>query len=169
MTGLEIERKLIIKIPDEKLLSGLDGYTESKIEQIYLSAHPPFSSHRVRRREYSDGRVLFFETAKRRVGAISAEEYERQISAEEYEALATGIEEGTRPVIKTRKTFPYCGKVFEIDIYPEWKSTCIMEVELLSENETVAFPPFTEIVCEVSGRGEYSNHAMSKKFPPEIK
>ena len=160
MTGLEIERKLIIKIPDEKLLSGLDGYTESKIEQIYLSAHPPFSSHRVRRREYSDGRVLFFETAKRRVGAISAEEYE---------ALATGIEEGTRPVRKIRKTFPFCGKVFEIDIYPEWNSTCIMEVELLSENETVAFPPFVEIVCEVSGKGEYSNHAMSKKFPPEIK
>lgn len=167
MPALEIERKFIIKLPEAELLKSFAEYTESEIEQIYLNPRPPFNSRRVRRRAYRLGRVLYFETAKRRISKLSAEESEREISEVEYRELILDIEEGTRPIVKTRKTFTYMGKVFEIDIYPEWKRTCIMEVELSSESESFAMPPEIEIIREVSGIGEYSNHAMAKRFPKE--
>lgn len=163
---IEIERKYVILKPDMTLVSGASGYTESRITQTYLES-PEGQTRRVRKREYAD-RTEYFETVKIRIDKMSSREIEREIDESEYLSLLNKIKAGTRPILKTRLTFPYNGRIIEIDLYPEWKDTCIMEIELPAENETVSIPEFVRILKEVTGDHNYSNASMSRSFPPEL-
>ena len=165
-TNLEIERKYIIKMPNFDTLAAAENYTKSDITQIYLASEKG-ETHRIRRRAYSE-KISFFETRKNRIDEMSVTEIEGEISEEKYTELSRLIADGTRPVIKTRHTFIYKGQLFEIDVYPEWVSTAIMETELESREEAVEFPSFIEIIREVTGDKAYSNAAMSRTFPAEI-
>ena len=165
-TNLEIERKYIIKMPDFCLLASENEYTKSDIIQIYLTSQKG-ETHRIRRRAYSE-KVSFFETRKIRIDEMSVTEIEGEISEEKYTELSRLIADGTSPVIKTRHTFIYKGQLFEIDVYPQWDSTAIMETELEGREVQVEFPPFIEILLEVTGDKAYSNAAMSRSFPPEM-
>ncbi len=163
---LEIERKFIIKMPDPDLLSKQTGYTCSQIEQTYLSS-PASITHRVRKR--FDGSVtVYTETKKVRIDRISSYEDEHEISRDEYERLLTSIAEGSKTVRKTRHTFDFEGRTIEIDIYPEWHRTAIMEIELPTRDAKFSLPPIITILREVSGIKEYSNASMSRTFPTEI-
>ena len=163
--NVEIERKFIIEAPSEEELSKLPGHTASKILQIYLDSEFG-ETRRIRRREYPD-RTVYYETKKVRIDGMSATETEREIGKDEFEQLRGSIKCGTVPVNKIRHTFPYGGHTFEIDVYPEWRRSCIMEVELKSRLEIVKFPPFIKIIREVTGDKNYSNAMMSKRFPRE--
>ena len=61
----------------------------------------------------------------------------------------------------------YGGQLFEIDVYPAWKNTAIMETELDDREREVEIPTFIEIIREVTGYKAYSNASMSKSFPKE--
>jgi CYTH domain-containing protein len=165
-TPIEIERKYVILMPDVNQLEEQDGYTVSHILQTYLESEPNVT-HRVRCREYED-HTVYTETKKTRIDKISAYEEEREISEQEYKELLVLIKEGTQTLTKTRHTFLYLGQVFEIDIYPEWGRTAIMETELPSRKTTVSIPDFLNVVTEVSGDKSYSNAAMSHEFPEEL-
>ena len=162
----EIERKFIIALPDLKMLSRLEGYDKSEIEQTYLES-PPHVTHRVRARRRANS-VVFTETKKVRIDKMSAYEDEREITEAEFLTLCEDVAKDTTPVIKTRHTFTYRGQLFEIDIYPNWKSTAIMETELPSEDTVVEIPAFIKIIKEVTGIKAYSNASMSRAFPNEI-
>lgn len=163
---IEIERKYVIKKPDIDSLRKECGYTESRIVQIYLESEPGVT-HRVRERRYSDS-VIYTETRKTRIDSMSAHEEEHEISEAQFLNLSRKIREGTRPVLKTRHTFEYKGVTFEIDVYPDWKETAIMETELNSRDEKVEIPSVLEIVKDVTGDSRYSNAAMSRVFPDEL-
>ena len=163
--SVEIERKYIIKMPATSLMEAEGEYTSSEILQIYLKSDAGIT-RRVRSRT-SFGKTVYTETAKIRIDRISAIEKEREISAEEFSSLIKDIREGSHPIKKVRHTFKYSGQLFEIDVYPEWNSTAIMETELSDREKEIAMPPFIEIVREVSGLSEYSNSAMSVSFPAE--
>lgn len=166
MTGhIETERKYIIKLPNFDLLKREAKYTSSDITQTYLNSDVGVT-HRVRARVYTD-KTVYTETQKTRISPMSSVEEEREISEWEYEALAKNIKPGTRPVKKTRHTFVYSGQLFEIDVYPSWKCTAIMETELDSPDKIVKMPPFIRIVREVTGNKSYSNASMSCVFPKE--
>ena len=165
-TNLEIERKYIIKMPDLTILASKENYTKSDIIQIYLASEKG-ETHRIRRRAYCD-KVCFFETRKIRIDEMSVTEIEGEISEEKYTELSRLIAYGTRPVVKTRHTFIFKGQLFEIDVYPEWGSTAIMETELDGREVEVEIPAFIEILREVTGDKAYSNAAMSRSFPVEI-
>ena len=162
---IETERKYIIKLPDFSLLEREAEYTSSDITQIYLNSNSGVT-HRVRARSYG-GKTVYTETKKVRISRVSAIEDEREISAAEYENLAKNIKHGTTPVQKTRHTFVYEGQLFEIDVYPSWKCTAIMETELDSRDKTVEIPDFIEIVADVTENKSYSNRGMSQSFPEE--
>ena len=164
---IEIERKYIIKMPDVDYMRELPKFTESKITQIYIESDPGIT-HRVRRRAMGDT-VSFTETRKERIDKMSAVEKEREISEKEFSLISEKIAASTRPIVKTRYTFEYSGQLFEIDIYPEWKNTAIMETELDHRDTAVMMPSFISIVREVTGNKLYSNAAMSKSFPAEDK
>ena len=165
-TPLEIERKYVIRKPDVAMLSSLEGYTVSDIEQTYLesAAHV---THRVRARSYGE-RTVYTETKKVRIDKMSVYEDEREIDEGEYLELLKGRKEGTVTLRKTRHTFLYLGQVFEIDVYPEWVNSAVLETELPSRETVVEFPDFIKVIAEVTGEKKYSNAAMSKEFPKEL-
>lgn len=164
--GLEIERKYVIHMPDVIILREQENYTVSSILQIYLPSNKG-ETHRIRRRAYVD-KTICTETRKIRIDKISATEIEGEISAKRFDELASARLEGTTPIEKTRHTFVYEGQLFEVDVYPQWKNTAIMETELDSRDREVKIPSFIEIVREVTGDRAYSNAAMSKSFPEEL-
>ena len=164
--NLEIERKYIIEMPSALDMSRMQDYTSSEITQIYLESSPHVT-HRVRKREYSD-KTEYTETKKIRVDRMSAIEEESKISEKEFSTLSENIRKGSRPLAKCRHTFLYSGQIFEIDVYPEWKKSAIMETELSSREEQVIFPSFIRVIKEVTGERAYSNSAMSTAFPEEI-
>ncbi|MBO5908108.1 MAG: hypothetical protein J6Q85_08185 [Clostridia bacterium] len=166
MKKIEIEKKYVIEKPTPVAFKSAAEYNVSKIEQIYLEA-PNGETLRIRKREYST-HTEYVRTHKKRIDKISAVETEDEISAEEYSAYKQKILHGTRPIIKKRHTFKYMGQLFEIDEYPEWKRSCIVETELGSRDVQVAFPDFIRIIKEVSGDFSYSNAAMSRHFPKEL-
>ena len=165
--NLEIERKYVIEKPLPERMRECGGYTSSDIVQIYLTS-PLGITHRVRSRSFPDGRTLYYETRKIRIDKMSSHELEREIEREEFDVLAEKIAAGSRPIVKTRHTFDYLGQTFEIDVYPEWQNTAIMETELSSREREVQMPEFIKILREVTGIKAYSNAAMSRKFPDEI-
>ena len=162
---IEIERKFIISKPSLAHISSLMGYSDSEITQTYIES-PRGVTHRVRKR-VTDGKAVYTETKKIRLDKMSAIEEEREITLEEYESLSGRIAKGTRPILKRRVTFSYSGKLFEVDIYPEWEKCAVLEIELDSREESFAFPDFIRVIREVTGDFSYSNAAMSRAFPTE--
>ena len=163
---VEIERKYVIMMPDIRILREQEGYSVSHILQTYLESEPNVT-RRVRSRDYGD-RTVYTETEKTRIDEISSYEKEREISESEYKSLLRLVKQGTRTVHKTRHSFLYHGQIFEVDIYPEWKRTAIMETELISRKAMVEMPEFIGIVAEVSGDKRYSNASMAREFPSEL-
>ena len=134
--------------------------------QTYLTA-PKRVTRRVRARSYNDGTV-YTETSKIRVDRMSSFEDEREVDKEEYEKLLTEKIKGTVTLKKTRYTFDYKGRVFEVDVYPSWQKSCILEVELDSSFAEIEMPDFIHVIKEVTGEKKYSNASMSRKFPKEL-
>ena len=167
-SNLEIERKYIIEKPSIDKMRECGSYTSSDIVQIYLDAEVGVT-RRIRSRTYADGVVQYFETEKRRVDKISAIEREGEITKADFDNLSLHIAKGSRPIIKARHTFLYLGQTFEVDVYPQWENTCIMETELASRATEVQMPDFIHIIAEVTGDRRYSNAAMSRSFPEELK
>ena len=165
MKQIETERKFIVKSPSVSILGVQEDYTESEITQIYLGCSD--ATRRVRKRCYPD-RTEYTENVKRRLSPLSVIEEENAITEEEFLRLSELIESGTSPLYKTRRTFSFAGHTVELDFYPEWQSTCILEVELASEDEELLLPEFIEIVREVTTDKSYSNHSMSRKVPKEL-
>ena len=163
---IEIEREYIIKTPDIALISSFEGYTSSVITQIYLESTQGVT-HRIRKREFAD-KTVYTETKKIKIDKMSAIEDEHEISEKEFARLAERQKKGTDIIYKTRHTVKYGELLLEIDVYPNWKSHCIMEIELENKDVSVAVPDFIEIVAEVTGDKKYSNASMSEKFPGEI-
>ncbi len=165
--GIEIERKFVIRMPDVELLRAHIGHIELEIEQIYLPTIGGVT-HRIRRAK-SGGVLRYYETKKTRIDKMSVVEEEREISADEYSALAEEIDSETSPIYKTRHKLPFGGRILEIDIYDKWKTSAVLECELPTRECEVPLPDFIEIIKEVTGEREYSNAAMAKIFPPELK
>ncbi|MBQ8372316.1 MAG: hypothetical protein IJX38_05225 [Clostridia bacterium] len=163
--NIEIERKFIIAIPDIHLMAEMNGYRADKITQTYLCS-PHGITHRVRKR-ITNGIARYTETKKVRISGMSAYEDEREISYEEYLALLCRRDPMCVDIIKTRHVFTYGEITVEIDIYPAWKTSCIMEIELDSENEEISLPPFIRVIREVTGSSAYSNASMARSFPEE--
>ncbi len=163
---IEIERKYIIAMPDTETLGICGGYTVSDIEQTYLKSDSR-TTRRVRKRTYGKDAVYTL-TEKVRIDKISSYENERNISEAEYNELLGDIRGGSSVLKKTRHTFVYLGKTFEVDIYPQWSSTAIMEIELESRDETVEMPEFITVLAEVTGVKKYTNSSMASSFPEEI-
>lgn len=162
---IEIERKYIIELPDISLLRRADEFSESEILQIYLESVNGVT-HRIRRRKMSEN-VSYTETKKVRIDKCSAFEDERRITHIEFDELRAKMDKNTSPIIKKRYTFVFRGQMFEIDVYPQWKRTAILETELDSREKSVDFPDFIRVLREVTGDRRYSNAGMSRSFPEE--
>lgn len=165
-SSVEIERKYVIMKPDFDSLCERYDVSVSEIWQTYLSSEPGIT-RRVRKRVYKD-KIVYTLTEKKRIDKVSSYEDEREISGSDYENLLGQIMTGTRTLRKTRRVVRIDGVSFEIDEYPEWCRTCIMETELKSKDELVTMPDFVKIIAEVTGVKRYTNASMSREFSEEL-
>jgi CYTH domain-containing protein len=165
---LEIERKYVIRMPRLETVSRMPNFTESDIVQIYLNNTQDGAAHRIRKRVYKGQRPEYIENTKQRIDGMTVIEWEQPISAKRFEELSSTRPMELSPVYKTRYTFDYLGRTVELDVYPKWKHTCVMEIELTRGDEVPEIPEFIHIIKDVTGDNSYSNHTMAREFPPEL-
>ncbi len=159
----EIEHKYLIAMPDADMLSRLPDCRILSITQTYLTA-PRGETHRVRR-VLEGARVSYFETRKRRVNALRAQEAEREITEATYVALLENKDPARRPIEKVRYCVPHGGHTVEIDLYPFWQDRAIAEIEVEGEGERVTLPPFVKVLCEVTDDARYKNVNLAGSVP----
>ena len=164
--GIEIERKYIIKMPDIAVLSAQPSYRRYEIVQTYLNSIPGVT-RRVRSLSL-DGATRYIETVKVRIDQMSSTEVENDLTKEQYLELLEESDPAASPITKVRHRFFIDGQPFEVDIYPQWQNTAIMETELENREKEVKIPSFIEIIREVTGEKSYTNASMSREFPKEL-
>ncbi len=163
---IETERKYLIEYPDIDILLNQPECTVGEITQIYLASNDG-ETRRVRKTLIGETTVYHSNT-KTRISPMSSIEDERVISREEFDSYVALERDSTLNIIyKTRYTFYYLGQKFEIDVYPFWSCSAICETELDDESKRAVFPPFLNVIREVTGDKRYSNRAMARELPPE--
>lgn len=160
--GLEIERKFLIKYPDISVMQNSEGVRILEIEQIYLG-----QGVRLRKIE-EKGNTVYIKTVKEHVTNVTRRETEWQVDEKTYFEGTENIEKGTSPIRKTRYVLPYCGQVFEIDVFPFWNDRAFLEIELTSEDEAFVLPPFITVIKEVTDDRRYNNSSLAKSIITEI-
>ena len=161
----EIERRFLIKRPEDNLLASLPHARTVDITQTYLRL-PDGSFSRLRSRGEGEDRI-YIETLKRRLTDATREETERRLTREEYEELLAFADPARRPIVKQRTCLIWQDQVFELDRFPFWQKQAILEIELLSEDQPIALPPFLKVLREITGEEAYANSALARAVPPE--
>lgn len=166
LNGLEIERKYLIRMPDEGMLAAMPGCETWDIVQTYLMDGEDASTHRVRSIRCGDT-VQYIYTHKRRLSDLSHEEQEKQVSRAEYDKLLARANPALRSIEKRRYRIPYAGQLLEIDVYSFWKDRATLEIELASEQQAVKIPQWLDVVRELTGERAYKNRFLAEEVPME--
>lgn len=151
-TPTEIERKFLIKRPTIKELEAVNS-VKSNIVQTYLKRKESAVERRVRQRGTS-GDYCYYYTEKKEKASSVRDEIERKISKDEYIQF---LVEGINTVTKDRYCFFYESQYFELDIYPDWEDTAILEIELTEEGQEVKIPDWITVIEEVTDNKKYRN------------
>ena len=159
----EIERKFLIEYPDISWLESLEDCRRVEIAQTYLKA-PEGEELRVRERG-ENGNYMYYMTAKRAVNARERIEVEERLTRNQYMDLLMEADPERRTIYKKRYCLIYGNRYFEIDIYPDWKDTAIMEIELRNPDEEIVFPEKIRVKREVTDDPSYKNAALAKIKP----
>ena len=153
----EIERKFLVEFPD---VSELDVKRRIGIVQTYLKSGENGSQRRVRSVD-ENGHVKYTYTEKIFLTHVTREENEYEISGDEYRRLLAQHRNDCPPVVKVRYCFDYHGQLFELDTYPFSDKLAIMELELDSPGQKIAFPVNVRVIRDVSDDVRYSNAALA--------
>ncbi len=161
MNGFEIERKFLIKMPDEEMLKSLPEVQIVSITQTYTGLG-------IRIRKWvENGGTKYIKTVKKHLTNLTRIETECEITKEEYDRLSSFVDPERHPLIKTRYRLPFRSKLVEIDIFPFWKKQAFLEVELEGEEDEFFLPEFVEVIREVTDDPSYRNYALAKNIPKE--
>lgn len=162
---LEIERRFLIRLPDEGLLERL-AVGRDWIEQSYLPA-PPGMTERVRLRRAPGGEATYTHTVKRRISARTREEREERISQAAAQSLLERRDPALQTVCKTRWRIPHGDYLLELDRFPFWQDRALLEVELPREDAPFTLPDWVQCIREVTEDGAYTNRALARSVPYE--
>ena len=133
MSGLEIERKFLVKKGDAYKSA---AFSSSHIQQGYIPAEG--ATVRVRTR---DDKAYLTIKGKSVNGGMTRYEFEKEITTDEAEHLLQLCEPGI--IDKRRYLIPYEGHTYEVDeFYGDNEGLVMAEVELKHSDETFARPPF---------------------------
>lgn len=160
--GFEIERKFLIAMPDEAFLKSCSA---SAITQTYLVCDGN-TTERVRERAYPD-HCEYTHTIKYKLNNMRRIEDERQIDEDTYTALLERADPARRPIRKVRYCFEHDGRLWELDVFPFWKNSAYLEIELTGEDEAFTLPPGLRLLREVTDDPRYTNAALSLHIPDE--
>lgn len=149
MSGLEIERKFLVRNDDYKR----QAFSSSRICQGYIcSGHGRTVRVRIR-----DNRGYLTIKGPSNADGLSRYEFEKEITLEEGRSLMALCEKGV--IDKHRYLIDYAGHTFEVDEFHGDNEGLVMaEVELGSVDEHFEKPDF--IGKEVTGDKHYYNRYM---------
>ena len=155
---IEEERKYIVKLTGE-----VPNAIDSDIVQTYLTGEPG-SEIRLRRRGFEGGKYVYVHTTKKRLSDNEQIETERQINANLYESMLQQADPYRQRIHKHRKSFIWKGQYFELDEFLEPVSNLmILETRGISANESVKFPPFIQVLEDITGNTKYYNYNIALK------
>ena len=151
MSGLEIERKFLVRHADYKR----QAFSSSHIQQGYIcSGHG--RTVRVRIRDHSGFLTIKGPSDEK---GLSRYEFEKEITLDEAQELMKLCEPGS--IDKIRYLVKCGSHTFEVDeFHGENEGLVMAEVELLSEDEPYEKPDF--IGQEVTGDRRYYNAYLTK-------
>jgi CYTH domain-containing protein/DNA-binding XRE family transcriptional regulator/predicted ATPase len=158
---MEIERKFLITRPNLRALEQNPHCARVDIIQTYLKTEDPSEELRIRQRG-SGGHYIYFMTRKKRVSDLKRVEVEERLSQEEYLSLMVQADPAYRSIHKQRYCLSENGLYYEIDIYPDWGDTALMEIELHSDDQEIILPEGIEVIREVTGEEAYTNRSMAR-------
>lgn len=151
------ERKYIVKLKGD-----IPGAITSEIKQTYITSEPR-SEVRLRRRTLN-GASIYVRTSKKKLPGNIQLVTERQIDNNLYESLKRQADPYRNPIHKIRKTFIWKGQFFELDTYLEpYDNLQILETKGIVDHEDVNFPPFIEVIEDITGKTEYYNYNLALK------
>ena len=133
----------------------------SMITQTYLVTEPG-NEVRLRRREWSGGKVVNVHRSKKRINDNEVIETERQVDNNLYEQMLSQADPYRCTIRKKRQSFIWKGQFFEVDTFMEPVSNLVMmETKGVTEQETVNFPPFVKVLEDVTGNSKYLNYNIA--------
>lgn len=151
------ERKYIIRLKDN-----IPEAIVSEITQTYLTSEP-YSEVRLRRR-ILNGLTVNVHTTKKILSNNEQVETERQIDNNLYESLLRQADPYRQPIHKMRETFIWKGQFFELDTFIDpYKGLQILETKGILKHEDSIFPPFIEIIEDITGITKYYNYNLALK------
>lgn len=151
------ERKYIVRVTS----NDIPNVIESDIFQTYLVADPDYEV-RLRRRRWKGGKTVNVHTTKKRVGTNREIETERQVSNALYESLLAQADPYRHPIHKQRRSFIWKGQYFELDTYhDQLKGLIILKTKGITDAEDVNFPPFIQVVEDITGNKSYYNYNLA--------
>ena len=154
---IENERKYIVEIT-----GAMADYTETDITQTYLASEPG-NEVRLRKREWKGNRVNVHTTTKR-ISPTEEIVVERQVSNNLYESLLQQADPYRQTIHKNRKSFIYQGQFFELDTYLKpVDNLVILETKGIARHEDIKFPPFLNVVKDITGDTKYYNYTLAVK------
>lgn len=160
--NIEIERKILIEMPDIKRLEKEPGYNASFIEQMYISLDESggYKGDRIRKRVYNNV-TKYYRTHKEYITGMSRIEIENEITADEYERLSVYRLPESRVIRKVRHCFDFMSQLVEVDIYEFWADKATVEIELEDEEQDFVLPDYFKVIEDVTTDKSYSNFALS--------
>ena len=148
-----------------RIIGEIPECSESMITQTYLVAEPGCEV-RLRRREWSGGKVVNVHRSKKRISDTELIETERNVDNNLYEQMLQQADPYRSTIKKRRQSFIWKGQFFEIDTFLSPVSNLVMmETKGVAEHETVKVPPFIEILEDVTGNSKYLNYNIALNRP----
>lgn len=153
-----LEHERLYKV---EIIGEIPGAIVSDITQTYLVAEPGCEV-RLRRREWSRGKVVNVHRSKKRISETEEIETERQIDNNLYEQMLQQADPYRSTIKKRRQSFIWKGQHFEIDTFLEPVSNLmILQSKGVAEQESVKFPPFIRVLEDVTGNSQYYNYNIA--------
>jgi adenylate cyclase len=149
--AIEIERKFLVR--DQQWRAHATG--QASIRQAYLASGER-STTRVRISNDTEGTV----TIKSKRAELRRLEVECTVDAADAEALLSLRHSGL--IEKTRFTVPWCGSLWEVDVFSADNSGLVIaEIELCHEHQPFERPPWLGI--EITGQSQYYNGSLARR------
>ena len=137
--------------------------SESEITQTYLVSEPG-SEIRLRRREFSGGKVVNVHRTKKRVSDTEIIETVRQVDNNLYEQMLHQADPYRATIKKKRQSFIWKGRFFQIDTFHSPVNDLVtMETKGIAEQESIIFPPFIKVLEDVTHNPRYLNYNIALK------
>ena len=154
---IEAERKFLVEIVGE-----LPECRKFEITQTYLKEKDGLEPC-VRKRE-ENGHTVYFLTTKRFVSVNERVEIEREVTQAEYETLLAEANPAKHPIHKHRQCFEWDGRYLELDTFVEPpRPHHLLEIEHVSMDDEISFPPFLKVLKEVTDDPEWYNMNIALK------